>query len=240
MAIFLYHFFHRKTNDKTEGGNISVPRYSTDRSGTSRRIRQRTSLFSPVILPKSRGNFFGEVLAQSHFEQDELVHQDLNVQELSDILQCGYGALDQHGNRRTVPSLGARYPIGVYVFLFEPLEGCPPGLYQYDAVQHRLDLLVRKVFSLYDRQIFSPSEWPLASRLLICLTISFPVATENYGSRGYRYGLFEAGHVAQNMLLAGMGMKKKLIPVEGICEEEIERTIGLNTSEERVLSAWCL
>lgn len=240
MATFLSNFFHRRTNDKTDGGAISLPRPPFRQLLKSPRARHSFDCFPAVVLPEASGDGLKNLLSQNQFEESRLEHQEMSLRELACILQCGYGVLDRRTKQRPLPSLSLHYPLGIYVFLFEPLDACAPGLYWYDVSQHRLEPVSLKLFSLYERQMFAPAEWPLSARILICLTIFFPSATEDYGSRGYRYALFEAGHLAQNMLLAGLSMKKRLIPLEGVREEEIERTLGVNMSEERVLSAWCL
>lgn len=240
MAIFLHNFFHRETNDKTEGGLVGIPRRVSGRFRKRGSVRQ-TSLFPPIDLPEADSVFARNILVRGRFHEASLEHQDVDLRTLANILRCGYGTLDgQQQHRRTVPSLGERYPLGVYVFLFEPLGVCRPGLYRYDVSGHRLEPLQLKLFSAYERQSFAPAEWPLAARVLICLTIFFPLSVEGYGSRGYRYRLFEAGHAGQNMVLAAGEADKTLIPLEGIHEGKIEGILGVNTEEERVLSAWCL
>lgn len=240
MAVFLYNFFHRETNDKTEGGLVGMPRLASGRFRKRGSARQ-ASLLPPINLPEVESVFARNILARARFYETSLQHQDVDLQTLANILQCGYGTMGKRRqNHRTVPSLGGRYPLGIYVFLFEPLEACRPGLYRYDESGHRLELLQLKLFSAYEKQSFAPAEWPMATRALVCLTSFFPLSIEGYGSRGYRYSLFEAGHAGQNMVLAAGEADKTLIPLEGIHEEKIEGILGVNTEEERVLSAWCL
>lgn len=240
MPIFLYNFFHRETNDKTEGNQLSIPRHDAYRFQKHPRARS-SRIFPSVNLPEVKDSFVRDILSQSQFHETLPERQTVNLQVLANILLCGYGVLRKSSQQhRTVPSLGGRYPIGMYVFLFEQLGACRPGLYWYNASEHQLELLVLKFFSLHERRIFAPLEWPVATRVLICLTLFLPLSIEGYGSRGYRYSLFEAGHIAQNMILAGAELGKRCIPLEGISEWEIESTLGLNTDEERVLSAWCL
>lgn len=243
MTIFLYNFFHRETNDKTEGGLVSIPRPRRVSGQLHKRSSMKRGYLFPVIgLPETEDFSLRNILVRTQFRETSFEHQDVSLQVLANILWCGYGTFVDRSrqNCRTVPSLGERYSLGVYVFLFEQLDTCRPGLYRYDTLRHCLEPLLLKVFTLYERQMFAPAEWPVATRIFVCLTISFPLSTEGYGSRGYRYGLFEAGHVAQNMILAAAEAGKTFVPLEGIHEGEIEMTLGLNTDEERILSAWCL
>ena len=70
---------------------------------------------------------------------------------------------------------------------------------------------------------------------MICITSVFERVVEKYGSRGYRYMLLEAGHVAQNMLLAGTERGVNMIPIGACYEEPIEKKIGLISQNERLL-----
>jgi SagB-type dehydrogenase family enzyme len=70
---------------------------------------------------------------------------------------------------------------------------------------------------------------------MICIASVFHRTIGKYGSRGYRYILLEAGHVAQNMLLAGTEKDMNIIPIGGVDEDVIERTLGLGSPKERVV-----
>lgn len=237
MGIFLYNFFHRETNDKTEKGLVGIPRRTLGNLRKHDSVK-RGRLFPPTDLPAATGFFPKQLLSRSRFREVSFERQEIDLQVLANILQCGYGLVE--GQRRTVPSLGERYSLGVYLFFFDQIGTCRPGLYWYNVSRHRLELLLLRVFSHYERQLFSSAGWPVETRVFICLTMFFPLSVEGYGSRGYRYGLLEAGHVGQNMLLAAIEAGKKLLPLEGIREEAIEMVLGLNTEEERAVSAWCL
>ena len=240
MVFFLYNFFHRETNDKTEKGLVSIPRHAPDRF-RKHGLNNRASLFRPVNLQEVEGFFARSVLTHSQLHATSLAYQDIELRVLGNILQCGYGMLDRlKQNKRAVPSYGKCHSLGIYVFLFEQIGICRPGIYQYNMLQHCLEPLLLKVISSFERQRFTLSEWPMATRVAVCLTVLFPLSIDGYGSRGYRYSLFEAGHVAQNMILAAAEFGKIFLPLEEVCEEEVERVLELDTDEERVLSVWCL
>ncbi len=68
----------------------------------------------------------------------------LSLQELSFLLWATQGVKevfgDGYGTRRTVPSGGARHSFETYLCI-ERVEGIPPGLYRYLALEHKLCLV---------------------------------------------------------------------------------------------------
>ncbi len=243
MYTFLSHFFHRETNDKTERGRVNVPQ-SIPAGSPNDSPRKYSPLFPSLPFSETSGILLDDILPLIGLDvEGSLVPQSkIDWSVLSYILRCGYGfAPQREGSRhRTVPSLGRQYSLEIYVFIFEPLGACAVGLYRMNPREGRLEPIQLRLFPLHERRWFVPVGWPPESRVLIVVTSVFPPVQEVYGSRGYRYSLLEAGHVGQNMLLAASEKGIRLMPLEGIHEEEIEDAIGLNKSRERLVSAWCL
>ena len=94
---------------------------------------------------------------------------------------------------RSMASAGALYPTELYVAL-QNVIGMNDGLYHYCPLEHTLNQLrTGQVFSA-----LSGSE-PV---IRFYLTTIFHRSAWKYGSRAYRYCLLDAGHVAENLLLA--------------------------------------
>lgn len=94
---------------------------------------------------------------------------------------------------RTMPSAGALYPTELYVAL-QNVNGMNDGLYHYSPLEHTLTPLrqglvfsalagSKPVIRFYLTSVFHRSAW-------------------KYGPRAYRYCLLDAGHMAENLLLA--------------------------------------
>jgi SagB-type dehydrogenase family enzyme len=164
------------------------------------------------------------------------------LSNLAYILKCGYGLQGNSENEsrrenRTVPSGGKRYPLEIYVFLFKEIDGCKEGIYHYGILRHTLEPILIKRFSKSDIMALTPFEWLQGANGMICITSVFGRAVNKYGSRSYRYILIEAGHAAQNMLLAGTENAIDMIPIAGVNESEIERILGLSSLQERAVYA---
>jgi SagB-type dehydrogenase family enzyme len=53
-----------------------------------------------------------------------------------------------------------------------------------------------------------------------------------YGERSYRFALLEAGHIAQNLLLAATAEGVAALPVGGFVEDKLNALLGLNGRDE--------
>lgn len=241
MASFLYKFFHNETNDRTEKGLISIPKDKNTWPEEWRKIDyKRYSLHRPIPLPKTDTYFFQEMLLKRRSSEGYILGNKLTLSILANILHCGYGLQEGEGTRarkefRTVPSAGQRYPLEVYVVLFRDIDGCQSGIYHYSVKEHALELIAPKTFSKEDVLSFTAVDWLAESNGMICISSIFSRTINKYGSRGYRYVLLEAGHVGQNMILAGTVDGLNIIPVGGVNEETIEKALGFGSPDERVV-----
>lgn len=131
---------------------------------------------------------------------------------------------------RSAPSGGALYPLELYVWA-RSVEGLPPGLYHYDPYHHELDDL--GPVELESAFVQQPLVGSAAAGILICPV--FFRSVFKYGERGYRFVLLEAGHVAQNALLACAGRGLAAVPVGGYFDRDLDRAVGLDGLHESVV-----
>lgn len=136
---------------------------------------------------------------------------------------------------RVTPSGGALYPLEVYVWA-RSVTGLPPGLYHYDPYQHELDELGPVDLDA----AFVQQDLVGSAAAGILISAVFFRSVFKYGERGYRFVLLEAGHVAQNALLACGGRGLAAVPVGGYFDREVDRAIGLDGLHESVVYALLL
>jgi SagB-type dehydrogenase family enzyme len=104
--------------------------------------------------------------------------------------------------RRTAPSAGALYPIETYVAV-NRVEGIDDGLYHVDVRAQALES-VRSGSVAGDLLIAGMGqEFLRDASVVFVLTGYFQRSRWKYHQRHYRYVCWEAGHVAQNLYLAG-------------------------------------
>ena len=162
----------------------------------------------------------------------------LALSDLADVLRCAYGPTRDERDRgfprrfRTSPSGGALYPLELYVWARE-VTGLPPGLYHLDPLDDELDELPDPVDD--PAAAFVQSDLVASAAAVLLLSAVFFRSTFKYGDRGYRFVLLEAGHVAQNVMLAAQAAELATVPIGGYFDRELDRTLGLNGVDESVV-----
>jgi SagB-type dehydrogenase family enzyme len=137
----------------------------------------------------------------------EYVAADLPLETLSTLLIGAYGLtrlnqLDSgiRFHSRPVPSAGGLYPLELYV-MTQQVTGVENGIHHFEAATNLLRRLQpfpahEKLVELFLSQYFLEN-----ANALVMISAVFPRTLKKYGARGYRYILFEAGHVAQTICL---------------------------------------
>lgn len=135
--------------------------------------------------------------------------------------------------KRPYPSGGALYPIETY--LVTQLENDSDlTAYHYQPKDHVLEKLW-KIPVRYEIADLLKKEEPGAS--LIILTSQWHKTTPKYGHYAYNLALLEAGHVAQNILLACVATDVKACPMAGFNDETCSESLDLRPQNEQVLYA---
>ena len=132
---------------------------------------------------------------------------------------------------RPFPSAGGLYPLELYV-LAQEVTGLPDGIYHYDPWTHEL---ARRRSGRFQEQLAGMAfgqEVIRNANLVFCLTAIFERTTWKYGQRGYRYVLFEAGHVNHNLYLIATALGLAGFAVGGFFDQEVSRLLDLPSGED--------
>ncbi|HEX6724434.1 MAG TPA: SagB/ThcOx family dehydrogenase [Gaiella sp.] len=161
----------------------------------------------------------------------------LDLGLLATLLGTGYGVTGTvEGTSqalRTVPSGGALYPLELYV-VSHRVEGLELALYHYDPLRHGLELLAPLDAPIGGE--LSPYGTPLAdSAAVVAMTAMFWRSRFKYGARAYRFALMEAGHVAQNLLLAAVALDLDAVPLGGFYDRNVDACLGVDGIFEATL-----
>lgn len=157
---------------------------------------------------------------------------------LATLLKVAYGVLEtillgnQEYLERPVPSGGGLYPLELYVFA-QRVDDIDPGIYHYAVLPHALEqvrslALPRQIIG--DLFLGQPYVGDAAS--VIALTAVMERSLWKYGDRGYRYVLFEAGHVAQNLNLMATAMGLGCLDIGGFFDSDVAGLLDLDTENE--------
>lgn len=163
---------------------------------------------------------------------------ELPFEDLASLLHAGYGVTGETEpatrSRRTAPSGGALYPLEIYVAT-QRVTAVAPSLCHYDPSRHCLEQL-RTLALPCELDPITPSVELLAtSAAVLVVAASFWRSRIKYGVRGYRFTLLEAGHVAQNVLLAASALDLPALPLGGFFDRRVDELVGLDGVRESSL-----
>lgn len=161
----------------------------------------------------------------------------LELGRLATLLDTAYGVTGMVDGTpqalRTVPSGGALYPLELYV-VSHRVEGLELALYHYDPLRHGLELVAP--FTARAGAELSPYGTSLAgSAAVVAMTAMFWRSRFKYGHRAYRFALMEAGHVAQNLLLAAAALELDAVPLGGFYDRNVDALLGVDGLFEATL-----
>lgn len=139
---------------------------------------------------------------------------------------------------RPYPSGGGLYPVEVLIYPAH-VNGIATGFYYYQALAHRL-------IHRGHRHGGQGHEENLTNLLgghpvdeaafFLLLFLDFTrLSLSRYGRKAYRLALLEAGHIAQNVLLAVSALGLAALPLCGFDDEALTRTAGLRYPDQPVV-----
>jgi len=161
----------------------------------------------------------------------------LPLEILGRLLHASFG---RHGGRgaRPFPSAGGLYPLELYA-VTQQVEGLPDGIWHYDPWVHELALR-REGRVLEEAAAIAYGQAAIGqANLLLCLTAVLARTASKYGQRGYRYALFEAGHVSQNLYLVADALGLAGFSIGGFFDHELGAFLLLPPGEEEALYLFC-
>jgi SagB-type dehydrogenase family enzyme len=167
--------------------------------------------------------------------------QPIGLVELATLLRTGYGTtgVSEDGSLyivdRAVPSGGGLYPLELSV-LVRSIDGLPAGVYHYVPLPDGLEQIRGGALSAsLVSYLFLGQPWVAEAAVVLVLSAVCHRSLASYGDRGYRYLLLEAGHVAQNLVLAATGLGLGSVNLGGFLDDELSRLLRLDTESEIVL-----
>ncbi len=199
-----------------------------------------------ILLPKPEEiNYpLGKSITLRRSER-EFNGQPLDLKNLSQLLFYSAGITlksdDFDKTRRSYPSGGARYPLEVYSLILRGYDGLREGIYHYNVKEHSLERLLEKKDLVGD--IYPQAIWQdMITKASVVLVISavFGRTTMKYKDRGYKYILFEAGHLGENLYLVSTALGLKCCGLGGFDDYKFNELLDLDGENEAVLYVFAL
>jgi SagB-type dehydrogenase family enzyme len=178
---------------------------------------------------------FAEILSRRRSIR-EYSPRPLPMEDISFLLWASSGLQrveDGHAFR-TAPSAGALYPVDTYVIAHR-VEGVERGVYHYGVRDHLLEEVASGDFrkDLVRAALFQ--EFCSEASAAFVWTAVFPRAKWKYRQRAYRYVYLDAGHIAQNLALAAVGLGLGTCQVAAFFDDDMNTILGVDGVDESVI-----
>lgn len=251
-ASWLYHDTSKLTERRAEGLREQIELFAADTGGAPAG-QSRYPSRPAIALPRAARRLFGarldDTLRERRSPRGAFADRPLSLAELGALLDLALGArpeaaLPAKAKReetpiaaralRPFPSAGGLYPLEVYVATLA-CAAVARGIHHYDPVKHALATVAPcPAQGELERLILADNVWGHAAAALV-FTGVFARTQAKYGERGYRFALLEAGHAAQNVLLAAQSLGLAGAPIGGFCEDALGAALGLEATKESPL-----
>ncbi len=144
----------------------------------------------------------------------------LEETDLAQLFWAGQGVTASDA-RRTAPSAGQAYPIELYAAVPEGILHYLPGAHAVEVAGYEGDLRC----DLMMAALGQPSIASAGAIFVICVILHRSRA--QFGARGERYAWFEAGHVAENLLLQATALGLRCTPVGNVDDMSVHTVLSL-------------
>jgi len=191
----------------------------------------------PVNMEKSSSTAFDDVVSSRRSVRN-FSNEELNLEELSKILQQTYGITGSipipgggKQNFRASASAGALYPAEIYLGV-RKVEGLSPGLYHYNVPNHELELLKEGDPTEDLNKVCCGQEHIEKTSVVFLISGVVARTKSKYGERGYRYVLLDIGHLGQNLYLSCTALDLAVMTTCGFYDDLANEYLGINGIDE--------
>jgi SagB-type dehydrogenase family enzyme len=195
----------------------------------------------PLPAPGPIDQPLGEAIVRRRSRRD-FGCEPIAFETLSALLYAGYGVTRVHEAEderpalplRAVPSGGALYPLEVYAAAVR-VGSLPAGVYHFDPLSAGLEVVRPRLAAAELGALSTYPEVASSCAALILVAAIFGRTRFKYGLRGYRFALLEAGHLAQNVLLAATALGLSAVPLGAFYDRRTDDFLGLDGVNESTL-----
>ena len=144
--------------------------------------------------------------------------REIEIEKLSQILWSAQG---KKGNKRTVPSAGATYPLEIYVLVKNR------GFFHYNLNKHSLELISKNISCERLANASWGQNFICEANLSVIICADYSRTTQRYGERGVRYVYIEVGHCAQNIHLEAIALDLVSVPIGAFKDKRVKKELNL-------------
>lgn len=191
-----------------------------------------------VELPpaqKENGPFLWEVI-KSRRSHRSFQDKPLSKAQLSQLLWAAQGITARFMDHelRAAPSAGALYPVETYCVVHK-VQDIPPGIYHFGVREHQLEEIKQGNFRQDIAKAALDQRMTSTANVVFVWTAVFRRCKWKYHQRAYRYVYLDAGHIAQNLALAAVGLGLSSCQIAALYDDEVNTLLEVDGEEESVL-----
>jgi len=211
------------------------------RMSSSRAVKRHGAAVVPLSPPLPLDRALGEALSRRRSRR-AFTDEPIASEALAALLHAGYGVTGLLGSQddrpafplRSAPSAGALYPLELYAAVLR-VRGLEPGLYHFDPLAPCLEVLRLRLTGEALARLSTYPDIASSCAVLILVAGIFGRTRFKYGLRGYRFALLEAGHVAQNIVLAAAALDVASVPLGAFFDRRTDEFLELDGVNESAL-----
>lgn len=215
--------------------NLGLPQPALCKEKQSNEVISLTKEFSSIVKNIDFLSLFEERTSKRKYTEESLTKEELafllwSTQGIKKVI-----GRERKATLRTVPSAGARHAFETYVIV-NRVEGLKPGVYHYLAMTHELEFVreIENQFETVSNAVYGQNF--VASAPVAFIWTAVPYRMEwRYVLDAQKYVLLDAGHVCQNLYLAGEAIGCGVCAIGAYNQRLIDELIGLkneNTAME--------
>ncbi len=192
-----------------------------------------------ITLPEpeiTEGPNLWQLLSRRRSRREYEGGQPLTLETLSALLWATQGVTARYGDVlfRTAPSAGGLYPVETYLSV-RAVEGLEPGIYHLRPHAFDLECLRRGDHSRGLAEAALGQMIAMEAQVTFVWSAVVERSRWKYRQRAYRYIYLDAGHIGQNLYLAGEALGLGVCAVGAFFDDMVNRIIGVDGVEETAI-----
>jgi SagB-type dehydrogenase family enzyme len=181
-----------------------------------------------------------ETILKRRSVRNFLRDRSLPLADLSVLLWATQGITADSGDYefRAAPSAGGLYPIETYA-LARAVDGLEAGIYHFRPRAFDLEFLKAGDFSGAMAQAALGQDMIADAQVTFVWTAVVARSKWKYRQRAYRYIYLDAGHIAQNLYLAGTAAGLGVCGIGAFFDDPVNSLVGADGADETALYLAC-
>ncbi|MCX5805624.1 MAG: SagB/ThcOx family dehydrogenase [Proteobacteria bacterium] len=192
-----------------------------------------------IVLPKpvTKGEKdIWKLIARRRSRRDYNSRDVLDLEALAVLLWATQGITTRWGDTlfRAAPSAGGLFPVETYLNV-RSADRLESGIYHFRPAEFDLELIRKGNFSKGLAEAALGQDMVAGAQVTFIWSAVLARAKWKYRERAYRYIYLDAGHIAQNLYLAGEALGFGVCAVGAFFDDEVNGFLGLDGIEETVI-----